>query len=111
MITINLNNISISNINGADYHCIINGISKSVALNLLKKCWFAHIKRSIIIYKSFFTIYKVGKKIKMFGITELETTNFINAKTQFLLLWKGRVGFKQYIPKKQAQFGIKMFFL
>ena len=47
----------------------------------------------------------------MFGITELETTNFINAKTQFLLLWKGRVGFKQYIPKKQAQFGIKMFFL
>ena len=46
----------------------------------------------------------------MFGITELETTNFINTKIQFLLLWKGRLGFKQYIPKKQAQFGIKVFF-
>ena len=28
-----------------------------------------------------------------------------------LLLWKGRVGFKQYIPSKRARFGIKMFSL
>ena len=26
-----------------------------------------------------------------------------------LLLWKGRLGFKQYIPDKRARFGIKMF--
>ena len=26
-----------------------------------------------------------------------------------LLLWKGRLGFKQYIPNKRARFGIKMF--
>ena len=26
-----------------------------------------------------------------------------------LLLWKGRLGFKRYIPKKRARFGIKMF--
>ena len=25
------------------------------------------------------------------------------------LLWKGRLGFKQYIPNKRARFGIKMF--
>ena len=28
-----------------------------------------------------------------------------------LLLWKGRLGFKQYIPNQRAQFGIKMFSL
>ena len=28
-----------------------------------------------------------------------------------LLLWKGRLGFKQYIPNKRARFGIKMFSL
>ena len=28
-----------------------------------------------------------------------------------LLLWKGRVGFKQCIPSKRARFGIKMFSL
>ena len=28
-----------------------------------------------------------------------------------LLLWKGRLGFKQYIPNKRVQFGIKMFSL
>ena len=38
MMSINLNDIAISNINGADYRCIINGVSKSDALNLLKKC-------------------------------------------------------------------------
>ena len=26
-----------------------------------------------------------------------------------LLLWKGRLGFKQYIPNKRARFGIKIF--
>ena len=26
-----------------------------------------------------------------------------------LLLWKERLGFKQYIPNKRARFGIKMF--
>ena len=28
-----------------------------------------------------------------------------------LLLWNGRLGFKQYIPNKRARFGIKMFSL
>ena len=26
-----------------------------------------------------------------------------------LLLWKGRLGFKQYIPNKRGRFGIKIF--
>ena len=32
----NLNNIAILNINGADYCCIVNGISKNEAIYLLK---------------------------------------------------------------------------
>ena len=34
MMSINLNDIAILNINGADYLCIINGISKNESLNL-----------------------------------------------------------------------------
>ena len=37
MMSINLNDIAILNINSADFCCIINGISISDALNLLKK--------------------------------------------------------------------------
>ena len=33
---VNLNDIAILNIQGVDYHCIINGIGKSEAVNLLK---------------------------------------------------------------------------
>ena len=36
MMPINLNDITILSINGADYRYIINGIRKSDALNLLK---------------------------------------------------------------------------
>lgn len=30
---------------------------------------------------------------------------------EFLLMWKGRLGFKQYIPLKRARFGVKSFML
>ena len=36
MMSMNLNNVDILNICGADYHCIINGISKSEAINLIR---------------------------------------------------------------------------
>ena len=36
MMFVNLSNIAILNIDGADYCCIINGISKSDAVNLLQ---------------------------------------------------------------------------
>ena len=36
LMSVNLNNIAILNINSADYRCIINGISKSDAVNLLQ---------------------------------------------------------------------------
>ena len=36
MISINLNDIAVSNIYGADYRCLITGISKSGAIDLFK---------------------------------------------------------------------------
>ena len=36
MMSINLSDIAILNIKGADYRCIINGFSKSEALNLMQ---------------------------------------------------------------------------
>ena len=40
MMSISLNGIAVLSINGANYGCIINGISKNDALNLLKICRF-----------------------------------------------------------------------
>ena len=54
---INLNDIVISNINGSDYRYIINGISKSNALNLLKNADLTK-KQNII---------KTKKKLKTFS--------------------------------------------
>ena len=39
MISINLNGISILNIRGVDYHCIIKGTSKKDAVNVLKNAY------------------------------------------------------------------------
>ena len=36
MISMNLSDIAILNIQGSDYHCIISGISKTEAINLMK---------------------------------------------------------------------------
>ena len=36
MMSINLRNIAILNIKGADYHCIVSGTSKSEAINVMQ---------------------------------------------------------------------------
>ena len=42
--SVNLINIAILSINGAEYHYTINGVSKSYALNLLENVGLAKIK-------------------------------------------------------------------
>ena len=37
MMSMNLSDIAVSNIKGADYCCIISGISKSETINLMQK--------------------------------------------------------------------------
>ena len=53
MMSTNLNDISILNINGPDYHCIISRFSKTKALNLLQNADLS-VKRCIIINYNFF---------------------------------------------------------
>ena len=48
MISIHVNSIVILNINGGDYYCILNGISKLVPLNLLKNADLTEKKRGMI---------------------------------------------------------------
>ena len=61
MISINLNNIAISNILGVDYHCIIIGISKYEAINLLQS---ADLSKTLQHYKinSSFIVYRIWVK-------------------------------------------------
>ena len=44
IMSVNLINIAILSINGAEYHYTINGVSKSYALNLLENVGLAKIK-------------------------------------------------------------------
>ena len=45
--SMNLNNIAILNICSIDYRCIINGISKSEAVNLLKNADFTETSETL----------------------------------------------------------------
>ena len=62
MTSLNLNNICIFNIYGVDYLCIITGINKSEAINLLEYDDVSKEIRIIIKYKNTFILYKRWKK-------------------------------------------------
>ena len=91
MMSISLNGIAVLSINGANYGCIINGISKNDALNLLKICQFYQQERNIMKvknYNEFITIYKTGKEIIMFGNVEVGNINSTNTKVHFgQIIW------------------------
>ena len=64
MMSISVNGIAVLSIHGANYGCIINGISKNDVLNLLKIFRFYRQERNIMKvknYNKFITIYKTGK--------------------------------------------------
>ena len=67
-VSTNLYSIAILNINGVDYHCIINEIRKREAINSLQKYWLDQ-KREILWNK---TVYKKDKKVIIkFGETKI----------------------------------------
>ena len=84
MMSINLINIAILNINGADYRCIINGISKSDVVKLLQNANLTKERRvKIKKIKKLITIYKMGKETTMLDNTEVENIDFTNTKVLF----------------------------
>ena len=70
-----LSDIAILNIKGADYCCIISGISKSKAINImyiidLTKKW------NIIKDKNLLSLLKMGEKTSTFGDIGIEKDSF-----------------------------------
>ena len=60
MISMKLSNIAVLSIKGADYCCIITGISKSEAINLMQNIFLSKKKWDIIKYKNLFSDIKNG---------------------------------------------------
>ena len=58
MMSMNLNDIAISNIYGVNYRCIINGISKSEAVNLLQN---TNLSKKVDPYKILFFFVVHGR--------------------------------------------------
>ena len=85
MISINLNKTAILDINGADYRCIINGISKSGALKLLKNVDLTkkEYQKDFKNYKKFIPIHKMGTEIITFGNIKVEKYKFHQYKSPF----------------------------
>ena len=76
----NLTNIPILNIKGANYCCIISGISKSEAINLMQNIDLTKKKRNIIKYVNLLSRIKMGQEILTFGHTEIKKINFTAIK-------------------------------
>ena len=55
----NLRDIAILNIHGANYSCIISGISQSEAMNLTQNVDFSEKKWNIINYKSYLFLKQI----------------------------------------------------
>ena len=62
MMSINLSDIAILNIEGSDYRCIISLISKNDASNLMQNANLTEKKWNIIKYKKFLFICKNGSR-------------------------------------------------
>ena len=60
MVSMKLSNIAVLSIKGADYCCIITGISKSEAINLMQNIFLSKKKWDIIKYKNLFSDIKNG---------------------------------------------------
>ena len=60
MVSMKLSNIAVLSIKGADYCCIITGISKSEAIILMQNIFLSKKKWDIIKYKNLFSDIKNG---------------------------------------------------
>ena len=104
-----LNSIAVLSISSANYGCIINGISKNDALNLLKICQFYQRESNIMKvnnYNEFIAIYKTGKEIIMFGNIEVGKHKFHQYKSSF---WINNMDISKIAVPNRVLFGEKDF--
>ena len=71
--SMNLDDIAILNINGADYRCVIAGTSKIEVINLMQNIDFSEKKaKHYKIQKKLFSHIKMGEEILMLRELEIE---------------------------------------
>ena len=80
--SMNISDIAILNIKVSDYCCIISGISKSNAINLMQNVDLTEMP-NIIKHKKILSRIKMGKEILKFGDIKIEKNKFIPIKVLF----------------------------
>ena len=90
MMSMNRSDIAILNIKSADYHCIISGISKNEAINLMQIVDLAkkakkQQQQNIIKHKHLLSRIKMGKEIFTFCDIEIEKKFFYRNKIPIFL--------------------------
>ena len=71
MMSMNLSNIAILNIKGSDYLCIIIGVSKNEATNLMQNTKSVRKKWDIIKHKVLLSHIKLDKEVLKLGEVEI----------------------------------------
>ena len=74
MISMNLNDITIINVKGSDYHCIISLISKNKAIKLMQNNDLTKKSRALL-NKKLLSNIKMGKEVLTFGDIEIGKKN------------------------------------
>ena len=70
MISMNLNDITIINVKGSDYHCIISLISKNKDIKLMQNNDLTKKSRTLL-NKKLLSNIKMGKEVLTFGDIEI----------------------------------------
>ena len=66
----NVSDIAILNVKSANYRCILSGISKNEAINLMQNADLTKKKQSSIKHNNLLSRIKMGKEILTFGDIE-----------------------------------------
>ena len=74
MISMNLNDITIINVKGSDYHCIISLISKNKNIKLMQNNDLTKKSRTLL-NKKLLSNIKMGKEVLTFGDIEIGKKN------------------------------------
>ena len=109
MMSASLNGIAVLSINGANYRCIINRISKNDPLNLLKIYRNYREEKNIMKVKNYnklITVYKTSKEIMMFGNIEVKKYKFHQYKS---LMWINNKDISKIVVPSRVSFGKKDF--
>ena len=67
MMSMNLSDIAILNVKSANYRCIVSGISKNEAINLMQNADLTKKKQNSIKHNNLLSRIKMGKEILTFG--------------------------------------------